>query len=130
VNRGVNRSLPVALLAVALAGCAGGLPGSGRDNDAAKSVAGRWLLTAPNAPPCGMTFSEGGEPQGKVTPDGGCPATFYRSRRWIFDQAVLTVLDDGGETLGQLTWGGGQFQGKAMNGTPVSLTRPAIPTAQ
>ncbi|MBV8792525.1 MAG: AprI/Inh family metalloprotease inhibitor, partial [Pseudolabrys sp.] len=121
------RQFAVGALLLMLAGCAsGGFPGSA--NDAPKwTIGGRWILAAPNAPPCGMEFSEGDSGKGSVKPDGGCPASFYRSRRWIFDQSTLTVLDDTGAAIGQLTLDGGQFQGKAFTGTPISLPCPIIP---
>ncbi len=88
------------------------------------------MLVAPNAPACGLDFTEGDGSKGIVRPDGGCPAAFYKSRRWIYEQNALTIKDADDELLGQLTLEGGQFQGKAANGTPISLTRPIIPTAR
>ena len=88
------------------------------------------MLSAPNAPPCGLDFTDGDGSKGNVRPDGGCPAEFYKSRRWIFEQNALTIRDADDEPLGQLTLDGGQFQGKAVNGAPIALTRPTIPTAR
>lgn len=84
-------------------------------------MAGRWFLTAPNAPPCGVTFS--GTQQGRVVPEGGCPGRFFLSRRWSLDGDTLTISDNDGEALGQLKLAGGKFEGQAVTGMTVTLSR-------
>jgi hypothetical protein len=89
-------------------------------------MSGRWLLSAPNAPPCGMEF--GGAPglvSGSIVPDGGCPGKFFTSKRWTFaqDTLTLTIADRDNVALAQLTLGGGQFTGKSAAGLPVTLSR-------
>lgn len=89
-------------------------------------MAGRWMLSAPNAPSCGMNF-EGvpGAPQGAIRPEGGCPGNFFMSRNWMFtqDTLTLTIADSKNEPLAQLKPSGGQFVGQSTAGTPVTLTR-------
>ncbi len=89
-------------------------------------LTGRWMLSAPNAPACGMDFS--GAPdqkQGTVSPEGGCPGHFYLSKRWTFaqDTQTLTITSDENEPLAQLELSGGQFTGQSTTGTPVTLAR-------
>src|SRR4051794_34014990 len=89
-------------------------------------MSGRWLLSAPGAPPCGMEF--GGAPglvSGSIVPDGGCPGKFFTSKRWTFaqDTLTLTIADRDNMLLAQLTLGGGQFTGKSAAGLPVTLSR-------
>lgn len=88
------------------------------------SMAGRWILTAPNAPSCGLEF--GGAPSartGAVAPDGGCPSNFYMSRHWAMEGGALTITDDGNQPLAQLKFGGTRFEGQTTAGMPVTLTR-------
>jgi hypothetical protein len=114
-----------ACLALALAGCAGGQDLlSGASTPAPESMNGHWLLSAPGAPPCGMTF--GGSPgalSGTISPEGGCPERFYLSRRWSIGESGLTITDDDNNMLGTLTFSGGQFSGASAGGTPVKLSR-------
>ncbi|MGC1571747.1 MAG: AprI/Inh family metalloprotease inhibitor, partial [Pseudolabrys sp.] len=67
------------------------------------SIPGRWMLNVPNAPSCGLEF--GGAPgarTGKVAPDGGCPGSFYMSRRWAMEGDALTITDGESRPLAQL----------------------------
>jgi hypothetical protein len=87
-------------------------------------MTGRWMLSAPNAPACGMDFSAGRrQGEGAVVPDGGCPGQFYMSRRWVLtqDTHMLTISDDA--PLAQLVLSGGQFTGQSTTGVPVTLAR-------
>jgi hypothetical protein len=89
-------------------------------------MTGRWLLTAPNAPPCGMEFGGApGQVAGPIVPEGGCPGKFFTSRRWTFaqDTLTLTITDRDNVPLAQFTLGGGQFAGKTTAGQPVTLSR-------
>ncbi|MGA7678823.1 MAG: AprI/Inh family metalloprotease inhibitor [Pseudolabrys sp.] len=88
------------------------------------SIPGRWMLNVPNAPSCGLEF--GGAPgarTGKVAPDGGCPGSFYMSRRWAMDGDALTITDGESRPLAQLKSNGTHFEGQSTAGTPVTLTR-------
>jgi hypothetical protein len=87
-------------------------------------MAGRWILSVPNAPTCGINF--GGTPgvqEGPLVPEGGCPERFYTGKAWTLNQGTLTIRDDGGEPLAQMTFAGGLFSGRSTAGSPVSLAR-------
>jgi len=89
-------------------------------------MAGRWMLTAPNAPACGMEFDGNpGQPDGTIQPEGGCPGNFFMSKHWTFmqDTLTLTITDDKNQPLAQLTLADGRFAGKSTAGMPVSLSR-------
>lgn len=112
-------------LALALAGCASG-PSllSGASTPAPESMNGRWVLSAPGAPACGMTFGGGaGALAGTISPEGGCPERFYLSRRWAIGESGLTITDDNNNMLATLTFSGGAFAGASASGTPVKLSR-------
>ena len=88
---------------------------------------GRWILTAPNAPTCGINFSGApAEQEGTLVPEGGCPERFFLGRSWTLNQNVLTIRDDGGQTLAEFTFANGTFSGKSAAGTPISLTRQGL----
>jgi hypothetical protein len=119
--------------ALALGGCAGGdLPGSADAPPAPQAtMAGRWMLAAPNAPMCGMAFTQPAAAEsGNVSPEGGCPGHFFTSRRWDFEGGKLVILDDNNEALAQLAYVDGNFQGQSTTGMPVSLSRPATQAQQ
>ncbi|MGN6570295.1 MAG: AprI/Inh family metalloprotease inhibitor [Pseudolabrys sp.] len=119
------RRAAAACLAFTLAGCAGG-PSllSGASTPAPESMNGRWVLTAPNAPPCGMNFSGSpGALTGTISPEGGCPDRFYLSRHWAIGENGLTISDDDNTMLGTLTFSSSQFSGTSASGTPVKLSR-------
>jgi hypothetical protein len=121
------------LIALLLGGCAGGqslTTGGGAANAQAPEtgMAGRWMLTAPNAPMCGMNFTGGaGAKIGKVSPEGGCPGNFYLSRTWALEQDTLVINDDDNNALARLPNAGGRFEGKSVAGLPVTLARPPAP---
>jgi hypothetical protein len=114
------------LIALLLAGCAGGLFGDSTPAAATPTadMAGRWILTAPNAPSCGMNF--GGAPgvqQGTVAPEGGCPGKFFTSRHWTIEQGALTINDQENQPLAHLAFAGDRFEGQATAGMAVTLSR-------
>ncbi len=89
-------------------------------------VTGRWMLAAPNAPPCGMEFEGApGQTQGTINPDGGCPGNFYTSRNWTFtlDTLTLTIADTKNQPLAQLKLSGAEFTGQSTTGLPITLSR-------
>jgi hypothetical protein len=88
-----------------------------------RSMAGRWMLAAPNAPACGVEFRSRGGPAGDLTPDGGCPGNLYRSRRWTLANGALTIASDDDEALAQLQGRGEHFEGQTSDGLPLTLTR-------
>ncbi|MFN3657841.1 MAG: AprI/Inh family metalloprotease inhibitor [Pseudolabrys sp.] len=119
------------LSALILAGCAGGQyaltdkPPAGYDNG---GMNGRWMLAAPNAPPCGMTFAAAASgSEGGVTPDGGCPGRLFLSRRWTLGGNGLTIVGPNGEELAVLKPAEGRYEGKSTGGLSVTLTRAASP---
>lgn len=120
------RAAGAALAALTLAGCAGGASLLGGETSAVPEVAmpGRWILSAPNAPVCGMMFSGNpGEPGGAIMPEGGCPERFFLSRRWSLQQGTLKISDDNDNVLATLHLTGGRFEGKSKADTPVTLAR-------
>jgi Protease inhibitor Inh len=87
-------------------------------------MTGRWMLSAPNAPPCGMEFDgEPGRQEGAIRPDGGCPGNLFMSRRWTLTQDTLTIADDNNEPLAALKLAEGGFAGQSTAGLPVTLAR-------
>jgi len=114
-----------ACLALMLAGCAGGQSLLSSDSAPAPGdMSGRWVLAAPNAPDCVMTFAgAAGALTGTISPEGGCPERFFLSRHWSIGENGLTVSDDEMKPLGTLTFSGGRFSGTSVGGTPVTLTR-------
>ena len=87
-------------------------------------MTGRWMLSAPNAPACGMEFEGApGQQSGTIRPEGGCPGNFFMSKRWTFTQDTLTIADEDNQPLAQLALGGGRFTGKSTDGLPVTLSR-------
>lgn len=126
---GESKVWAVVLAGGLLAGCAGGQYSlsdtpPAADNNA--GMTGRWMLAAPGAPPCGMTFAGGGR-EGRVTPDGGCPGRFFLSRRWTLGNDGLTIIDPDGEPLAELKSADGRYEGKSATGLSVTLTRTAAP---
>jgi hypothetical protein len=87
-------------------------------------LAGRWKLTVA-AGGCLMTFTANpGAAEGSIAPAGGCPGNFFTSRKWTFERDTLTIRDHKGEPLAELAFADQRFEGKAANGTAVSLGRP------
>jgi hypothetical protein len=116
------------LVVMTLTGCAGDQISPGAPTPAAAPIdatmPGRWILTAPNSPSCGLEFGGAADARsGVVAPDGGCPGNFYMSRRWAMDGSVLTIANDESQPLAQLRPGGTRFEGQSTNGVPVTLTR-------
>lgn len=121
-----RRAAGAALIALTLAGCAGGASLSGDETSPMPTLAmpGRWILSAPKAPACGMMFSANSDkPNGTIVPEGGCPERFFLSRRWSLQQGVLTISDDDDNMLATLHLTGGRFEGKSNVDTPVMLAR-------
>jgi hypothetical protein len=91
----------------------------------AEAMAGRWLLAAAGSSQCTMTFGgNAGAGEGTIAPEGGCPANFFTSRKWTFEQGSLVIRDHTGAPLAQLAQTGpGRFEGKATGGLLMTLTR-------
>jgi len=111
-------------MALMLAGCATE-PFAAQEPAAANAgMPGRWILSAPNAPSCGMEFvGEPGASQGGIQPEGGCPGDFFMSRHWALAQNTLTIVDGEERPLATLTLAKDGFQGASVSGVPVTLAR-------
>jgi hypothetical protein len=124
------QSIAAIALAASLAACAGTTSGMLTDIQPAPKIdmEGRWLLSAKNAPHCGLMFrtSPGGE-SGSIAPEGGCPENFFTSRAWSFESGDLVLQDHNSELLAQLRFVGGRFEGQSRSGTPLILARNLLP---
>jgi len=120
--------LLAAMLALALAGCAGDQAVTGttvvRPGAPPEPMAGRWVL-ASGPSQCAMNFGGAAEaPEGTIAPEGGCPGNFYTSRKWTFQEGALLIRDHTGAQLAEVALAGpGRFEGKAANGAPITLAR-------
>jgi hypothetical protein len=65
-----------------------------------------------------------GAAEGTIAPEGGCPESFFTSRRWLFDQGALVIRDHTGKPLIQLRQQpAGRFEGKTDKGELIWLER-------
>jgi len=135
----VLRATPIAtvLIALLLAGCESDRsfssnpfapaapPPVAKPAVPAINMSGRWMLTSPDGGMCGMTFTaKSGGAEGNIAPEGGCPGAFFTSRHWAFDQSGLSIIDHKDSTLARLAAAGpGRFQGRAVSGLDVTLSR-------
>jgi hypothetical protein len=114
------------LVVLTLTGCAGEQLSldSSAQTPVDDSMTGRWILSAPNAPSCGLEFGgAAGARAGSVAPDGGCPDNFYMSRRWAIEGGVLTITGQESQPLAQLKVIGTRFEGQSSTGRPITLSR-------
>lgn len=112
------------IAALVLAGCAADQnvldPAPSRDT----TIPGRWILSAPGAPSCGLEFGgAGGTREGIIAPDGGCPGNLYLSRHWSVDGGGLTITGGENQVLAQLKSAGRNFEGISATGIQVTLSR-------
>lgn len=131
----LRKSALLSGIALLLAACAGGQSlttgGTAQAQAPETGMAGRWMLTAPNAPMCGINFrGPAGVREGSVAPEGGCPGKFFLSRRWKLDQDTLVISDEEGNGLASMSFADGQYKGQAAAGFPVTLARPPAPPQQ
>jgi Protease inhibitor Inh len=89
------------------------------------NMTGRWVLATPNAGFCNMTFAGApGAAEGTIAPEGGCPGSFFTSRKWAFEPSGLIIRNHNGEPLAQLSsTDQGRLEGQATSGESVTLTR-------
>jgi hypothetical protein len=89
------------------------------------NLAGRWTLSATGSGSCAMTF--GAQPaatEGTVAPAGGCPFSFYTSRKWSYTTAGLNIRDHNGQVMVQLAPAGpDRFEGKTGADQDIVLSR-------
>jgi hypothetical protein len=80
-----------------LTGCAGealAAPEAVRTPTPKVDMAGRWMLSAPDKPACGMKLEGApGEKQGAIEPEGGCPGKLFKTRHWQLAQGQLTIKE-------------------------------------
>jgi hypothetical protein len=115
-----------ALIVLTLTGCAGGQRSAVSSTSVSVdgSILGRWVLSTPNAPSCGLEFvGSPGARAGKVAPDGGCPGSFFMSRLWAMDGDALALTDGERRLLALFKPAGAQFEGQTAAGMPVTLAR-------
>jgi hypothetical protein len=87
-------------------------------------IAGRWRLVAASGA-CLMTLgATPGAAEGTIAPAGGCPGNFFTSRKWTFEHDMLIIRDHKSETLAELSFSAGRFQGQATGGGSITLARP------
>jgi hypothetical protein len=65
-----------------------------------------------------------GAAEGTIAPAGGCPGNFFTSRKWTFEHDMLIIRDHKSDTLAELAFSAGRFQGQATGGGSVTLARP------
>jgi hypothetical protein len=89
------------------------------------SLAGKWTLSSAGAGSCAMTFgAQPGASEGTIAPAGGCPYSFFTSRKWNYTTAGLIIRDHNAQALVQLSPAGdGRFEGQTSAGQAVSLSR-------
>jgi hypothetical protein len=87
-------------------------------------LAGRWHFTAAAGGGCFMTLGDAaGASQGTIAPEGGCPGTFFTSRKWTFEHDNLIIHDHKGQPLATLSFTGGHFEGQDNSGGTITLSR-------
>jgi Protease inhibitor Inh len=92
-------------------------------------LAGRWQLSAAAGGACTMNFGDTPSPaggaafQGTIAPGGGCPGSFFMSRKWVFENSMLVIHDFKGKTLAQLSYVGGHFEGHDHSGSALTLSK-------
>ena len=135
VLHGVAGAAALALALVALAGCASEPkpeapvaaappPAPPPPSPPPTDMAGRWHFTAAAGGGCFMTLgSTPGASQGTIAPEGGCPGSFFTSRKWTFEHGALIIRDHKSEVLAELTFASGRFEGHQTGGGAVSLAR-------
>ena len=62
--------------------------------------------------------------EGTIAPAGGCPGNFFTSRKWTFEHDKLVLRDYKAQTLAELSFAGGRFEGKGPDGTAILLAKP------
>jgi hypothetical protein len=126
-----------AVAVVALAGCTGDRLAANRPEPAVAAAAppkpapppvdmgGRWTLTGASGGTCTMNIGgPHGASEGSIAPEGGCPGSFFTSRKWVFEQDTLIIRDHKGQPLGRLAFTApGRFEGLATTGVAISLAR-------
>jgi hypothetical protein len=133
-----GRAATVLLILTAVTGCSTTRLNGGPDQEAAAppppppappppspppvDVAGKWKFSATGGA-CVMTLTANpGAAEGAVAPAGGCPGSFYTTRKWTYDHDRLILRDHKGNVLVELAFAGGHFEGQGPTGA-VTLAR-------
>ena len=137
--RGAGAALCLGLLLLALNACTStSRLGGGPDQAAAPppttppppalspppvDLAGKWRLSVAGGSACTVTFGGStGASDGSIAPAGGCPGSFFTSRKWSYENDKLVIRNHKGEVLTQLSFANGHFEGQAAAGA-VTLAR-------
>jgi len=87
------------------------------------NMAGRWRLVSASGGACAMTFTSAAA-EGSIAPEGGCPANFYTSRRWVYEQGTLLIQDHKRKPLIVMKQNAaGRFEGELANREAIWLER-------
>ena len=128
-SRPLTFSLALAALAGSLAACTPDFgdtrPTATAATPAAPPVnmAGRWRLVSANGGACGMTLTAAGL-EGTIAPEGGCPANFFTSRRWVFEGGALVIQDHKRKPLITMKQSvAGRFEGVLASNEAIRLER-------
>jgi hypothetical protein len=129
LSSGRTAALLASLLAAGCSGAPFGDTGSSGAPVAAApagppvNMAGRWRLVSANGGACGMTFTAAAG-EGTIAPEGGCPANFFTSRHWVFEQRALVIQDHTRKPLIALKQNAaGRFEGELANREVIWLER-------
>jgi hypothetical protein len=87
------------------------------------AMAGRWRLASAAGGACAMTFTAAAASEGTIAPEGGCPANFFTSRRWVFAQGMLVIQDHNRKPLASLRHNAGRSEGEIANREFIWLER-------
>jgi hypothetical protein len=89
------------------------------------SLAGRWTLSSTGTGSCAITLGATADAtEGSIAPGGGCPFSFFTSRKWTYSAAGLVIRDHNAQVLAQLAPAGpNRFEGKTGSGQDVALSR-------
>jgi Protease inhibitor Inh len=87
-------------------------------------LAGKWKLSIAGGGGCAMTLGDtSGAAEGSVAPAGGCPGSFFTSRKWTYEHDRLIIRSHKGEVLVELSFANGRFEGQGLSGGAVTLSR-------
>ena len=87
-------------------------------------VAGKWRLSQTGSSTCTVTFGgSSGASDGSIAPAGGCPGSFFTSRKWSYENDKLVIRNHKGDVLAQLAFANGHFEGPSTAGGAVTLVR-------
>jgi hypothetical protein len=77
----------------------------------------------PDAPPPPPASMPAFALQGTIAPEGGCPGSFFTSRKWTFEHDMLIIRDFKNQPLTQLSYSVDHFEGQDNSGGKLTLSR-------